>query len=119
VLVLTWFSGGMWSAIYPWIIAIPVLGLLVVGKKSAIYWSAFSFVCMVMFGLLELNGVQLPVEYDITLRTLWFLCILPGLLLIIMVVSFKFEDSMQRALNDVESQKVTIQQQSSELEKLI
>jgi signal transduction histidine kinase len=119
VLVLTWFSGGMWSAIYPWIIAIPVLGLLVVGKKSAIYWSAFSFVCMVMFGLLELNGVQLPVEYDITLRTLWFLCILPGLLLIIMVVSFTFEDSMQRALNDVESQKVTIQQQSSELEKLI
>jgi signal transduction histidine kinase len=119
VLVLTWFSGGMWSAIYPWIIAIPVLGLLVVGKKSAMYWSVFSFMCMVMFGLLELNQVQLPVEYDIARRTMWFLCILPGLLLIIMVVSFTFEESMQRALNDVESQKVTIQQQSAELEKLI
>jgi signal transduction histidine kinase len=119
VLALTWFSGGMWSAIYPWIIAIPILGLLVVGKKSSMYWCAFSFVCMVAFGLLELSGIQLPVEYDTTLRTIWFLSILPGLLLIIMVVSVTFEDSMQRAMNDVESQKVTIQQQSAELEKLI
>src|SRR5688572_11640719 len=60
VLALTWFSGGMWSAIYPWIIAIPALGLLVVGKKSAMYWSAFSFLCMVGFGVLELKGIQLP-----------------------------------------------------------
>jgi signal transduction histidine kinase len=119
VLALTWFSGGMWSAIYPWIIAIPVLALLVVGKKSALYWGIFSFIWMVAFGLFELNGTKLPVEYDETLRTIWFLCILPGLLLIILVVSFTFESSMQRALNDVEAQKVTIEKQSLELEKLI
>jgi signal transduction histidine kinase len=119
VLVLTWFSGGMWSAIYPWIIAIPVLALLIDGKKPAIYWSIFSFGWMVAFGILELNGVKLPVEYDESMRTIWFLSILPGLLLIIMVVSFTFENSMQNALNDVESQKITIEKQSIELEKLI
>jgi signal transduction histidine kinase len=119
VLALTWFSGGMWSAIYPWIIAIPVLALLVVGKTSAIYWSVFSFAWMVAFGLFELSGIQLPIEYNEALRTFWFVSILPGLLLIIMVVSFTFESSMQRALSDVESQKITIQKQSVELEKLI
>jgi len=119
VLVLTWFSGGMWSAIYPWIIAIPVLALLIDGKTPAIYWTIFSFGWMVAFGLLELNGTKLPVEYNDALRTLWFICILPGLLLIIIVVSFVFEGSMQRALNDVEAQKITIQKQSVELEKLI
>jgi signal transduction histidine kinase len=119
VLVLTWFSGGLWSAIYPWIIAIPVLALLVVGKKSALYWSIFSFLWMDAFGILELRGMQLPVEYDVTLRTVWFVSIVPGLLLIIMVVSFTFENSMQTALSDVERQKVTIEKQSGELEKLI
>lgn len=119
VLSLTWFSGGMWSAIYPWIIAIPVLALLVDGKRPGIYWCIFSFGWMVAFGVMDLNGFKLPVEYDETLRPLWFLCILPGLLLIIMVVSFTFEHSMQTALNDVEAQKVTIEKQSVELEKLI
>jgi signal transduction histidine kinase len=119
VLALTWFSGGMWSAIYPWIIAIPVLALLVVSNTSAIYWSIFSLAWMITFGLFELNGIKLPVEYNESLRTIWFLCILPGLLMIIMTVSFTFENSMQRALNDVEDQKVTIEKQSAELEKLI
>jgi signal transduction histidine kinase len=119
VLALTWFSGGMWSAIYPWIIAIPVLALLVVGKTSALYWSIFSFTWMVVFGLFELNGIKLPVEYNEAMRTFWFISIVPGLLLIIMVVSFTFESSMQRALNDVEAQKITIEKQSVELEKLI
>jgi len=119
VLVLTWFSGGMWSAIYPWIIAIPVLALLVDGKTPGIYWGIFSFGWMVAFGILELNGIELPVEYNDALRTFWYLSILPGLLLIILVVSFTFEHSMQTALNDVESQKVTIEKQSVELEKLI
>ncbi len=119
VLVLTWFSGGMWSAIYPWIIAIPVLALLIEGKRSAIYWTIFAFGWMVAFGALELNGFKLPVEYNESLRTVWFISILPGLLMIIMVVSFVFESSMQRAMSDVQSQKVTIEQQSAVLEKLI
>src|SRR5258706_14675925 len=50
VVILTWFSGGMWSAIYPWIIAVPVLALLVVGKTPAIYWTIISFGCMMGFG---------------------------------------------------------------------
>jgi signal transduction histidine kinase len=119
VVVLTWFSGGMWSAIYPWIIAIPVLGLLVVGKTSAIYWSVFSFAWMVAFGMLEMSGKKLPIEYNESMRTIWFVCILPGLLLIIMVVSFTFENSMQRALMDVELKKRTIEKQSLELENLL
>lgn len=119
VIVLTWFSGGMWSAIYPWITAVPVLALLVAGKMSAVYWTVFSLACMIGIGALELNHFPFPVEYDNSMRSLWFLCILPGLLLIIMVVSFTFEQTMQRAMNDVEMQKQTIETQSIELQKLL
>lgn len=119
VLALTWFSGGMWSAIYPWIIAIPVLALLISGKKPAIFWGIFSLLWMFAFGILELEGVRLPIEYNVEFRTFWFLTILPGLLLIIMVVSMTFEASMHRALADVEAQHATIEKQTAELEKLI
>lgn len=119
VLVLTAFSGGMWSAIYPWIIAIPVLTLLVVGKKAAIVWSIFSLACMIVFGVLDLYGVKFPIEYNQAWNSAWYLTILPGLLGIIVVVSFTFESSMQRALDDVEMQKRTIEEQSAALEKLI
>lgn len=119
VIVLTWFSGGMWSAIYPWIIAIPLLALLVVGKKAAIYWTIFSFLWMWGFGIIELQGISFPIEYNQEMRSFWYLSILPGLLLIIMVVSFTFEHSMQTAMRDVELQKVTIEKQSGELAKLI
>jgi signal transduction histidine kinase len=119
VLALTWFSGGMWSAIYPWIIAIPVLALLIAGRTSAVYWSLLSLLCMMIFGVMELKGISLPIEYNVELRTLWFLCIIPGLLLIIMVVSMTFESSMLRAMADVEAQKTTIEKQSVELGKLI
>jgi signal transduction histidine kinase len=74
---------------------------------------------MLSFGLLELEGISLPVEYNDELRTLWFLCILPGMLLIIMVVSMTFESIMRRALVDVEAQKATIEEQSAALEKLV
>src|SRR6185369_3735071 len=73
VLVLTWFSGGMWSAIYPWIIAIPMLALLIVGKKAAIYWTLFSLVWMVAFGVMELKGISFPVEYNLELKSVWYL----------------------------------------------
>ncbi len=119
VLALTWFSGGMWSAIYPWIIAVPVLALLIAGRASAIFWSIACLLCMIAFGIMELKGIKLPIEYNDEYQTIWFLCIIPGLLLIIMVVSMTFESSMLRALTDVEAQKETIEAQSLELEKLI
>ena len=39
VIVLTYFSGGLWSGIYPWIISIPVLAILVVDKWSGAAWA--------------------------------------------------------------------------------
>lgn len=126
VTVLTYFSGGMWSAIFPWIISIPVLALLVVNKISGMIWGGMSFLLMVAFGLLAIQGIELPVEYNHELKTQWFISILPGLLLIILFISFIFENTQSMALKDLElknkileSQKQTISDQSRELEKYI
>ncbi|MTI39839.1 sensor histidine kinase [Fulvivirga lutimaris] len=126
ILVLTYYSGGVWSAIYPWIISIPVLALLVVNKNAGIFWGLVSFGFMIWYAVLALQGMELPVEYNLEDRTLWYVTIVPGLLLIILFISFVFEYTQSKALNELEesnaqllSQKETIASQSKTLEKLI
>uniref|UniRef100_UPI00404A656E sensor histidine kinase n=1 Tax=Fulvivirga sp. TaxID=1931237 RepID=UPI00404A656E len=126
ILVLTYYSGGVWSAIYPWIISIPVLALLVVNKNAGIFWGLLSFGFMVWYAVLAVQGVELPVEYNIEDRTLWYVTVVPGLLLIILFISFVFEFTQSKALKDLEesnavlkTQKETIASQSKTLEKLI
>ena len=126
VVVLTYYSGGIWSAIYPWIISIPVLALLVINRNYGIIWGVLSFLIMLWFGWLELNGVTLPTQYNTELKSEWFISILPGLLLIVLVISSVFESVQTKALRDLElknklleDQKKIIGTQSKELEKLI
>jgi len=126
VIVLTYFSGGLWSAVYPWIISIPVLALVVVNGTYGIIWGILSFIVMVWFGWKELQGVPFPIQYNIDMKAEWFVSVLPGLLLIILVISVVFESTQTIALNNLqmqneklEEQKKTIAKQSKELEKLI
>lgn len=126
VLALTYFSGGVWSAIYPWIISIPVLALLVANRLSASVWGVISFGFMLWFGWLAISGVTLPTEYNTEMHTLWYVSVVPGLLLIILFISFVFESIQTNALNEVEEKNVllkkqtsTITEQSAILEKLI
>lgn len=126
ILVLTYYSGGVWSAIYPWIISIPVLALLVVNRSAGIFWGIVSFGFMVWYAFMAVQGVELPVEYNIEDRTLWYVTVVPGLLLIILFISFVFEFTQSKALKELEesnaalkTQKETIASQSRILEKLI
>ena len=119
VVVLTYYSGGIWSAVYPWIISTPVLALLVVNREYGIAWGVLSFLIMLWFGWLELKGVKLPVQYNTELKAEWFVSVLPGLLLIVLVISAVFESVQTNALKNLQAQKETIAEQSKRLEKLI
>ncbi|WP_040495324.1 sensor histidine kinase [Fulvivirga imtechensis] len=126
IIVLTYYSGGVWSAVYPWIISIPVLALLVVNRLSGSIWGGISFLFMLWFAFIAYQGKELPVEYNPELRTLWYISVLPGLLLIILFIAFVFESIQTKALTDLEdknelleTQKEMIAAQSTELKKHI
>ncbi|WP_456462635.1 ATP-binding protein [Reichenbachiella sp.] len=124
VYTLTYFSGGIWSAIYPWIVSIPVLAILVVNRVSGLAWGGISYLVMQWFGLLALEGEQLPVEYNPEMKTAWFVSVLPGLLLIVLFIAYVFESIQRKALTELEEkneilkkQKETIGIQSADLQK--
>ncbi|WP_255397178.1 sensor histidine kinase KdpD [Reichenbachiella sp. 5M10] len=126
IILLVAFSGGVWSAIYPWIISIPVLALLVVNRQAGIFWGVVSFLGMNIFGYLALEGIELPEEYDTSLRVQWYVSVIPGLLPMILFIAFVFESIQAKALDILEkknevlnAQKKTIEKQSGEMQKLI
>lgn len=126
VILLAFYSGGVYSAIYPWIVAIPILALLMVNKFSASIWGAISLITMVAMGVMQVNEFKFPVEYNETLKDEWFLTIMPGLLLILLFISYVFEYTLSKALSKLErqndqliEQKEIIAEQTTELRRLV
>ena len=124
IYILTYYSGGIWSAIYPWIVAIPVLAILVVDRASGMAWGGISYLIMQWYGILAMEGKELPIAYNPEMKTAWFVSVVPGLLLIVLFIAYVFESNQRRALNELEKtneqlnkQKETISLQSANLEK--
>ncbi|WKV11533.1 sensor histidine kinase [Marivirga harenae] len=111
VIVLAITSGGINSAIYPWIISIPVLALLVVNRSSALIWGSVSFLIMVGIGLLEISGFELPNQFNSPDRDLWITLVQPGLLLIIFVIAYIFQSTQTSAINQLANQNNTLMEQ--------
>lgn len=126
IFFITYYSGGMWSSAYPWIISVPLAALLVVNRNAGIIWGVIAYLVMLWMAYLAMQGVEFPVLYDQTKKTLVFAAALPGLLLITMMIAMVFEKVQREALEEtieknalLESQKDTIQNQSKDLETLI
>lgn len=113
VTTLAYYSGGTESALYPWIVSIPVLSLLIVNRTSAVFWGAISFTTMVFIGFLAIKEYPFPEAYDKSLRSEWFTAIVPGLLLIILFIAMVFEFTQQKALQRVANQNAELLQQQA------
>jgi len=81
---------------------------------------------MVAYGLADINGTVFPVRYDPALKAHWFLSIVPGLLLIILVIGSVFETAQSKALEELSDknilltdQKKIINTQREKLEKQV
>jgi len=103
VIVLSVASGGIYSAIYPWIISIPILALLIVSRKSALVWGVLSFLIMVLMGILTIWGFEFP-NYFTADQNVWITMVQPGLLLITFVIAYIFQQTQRQALTKLGNQ---------------
>lgn len=54
----TFYSGGHSSPVLPWLAAIPIVILLLAGKKSGFLWTIVSVAIIFSIGLMDLPGVS-------------------------------------------------------------
>ncbi len=112
VIALSYFSGGIESALYPWIISIPILALLIVNRQSAYFWGLVSFIVMIVIGVGAIYGYKYPVGYNISMRAQWLTTIYPGLLLIILFIALVFEFTQKKALVQLANQNALLADQT-------
>lgn len=126
VIILAYYSGGLTSGLYPWIISIPILAVLIVDRYSGMVWALISLFVMTWFGWIAYQGMSFPIEYNQDMHIPWFVSVLTGLLLIIFVLTLVFEYNQSQAVKLLElrnkvliEQKEKIANQTEELKSLL
>ena len=110
-----YYSGGVYSPVFPWLVETPVVLLLIAGKKAGYFWVAISLLLAGLIGVLKLGGHIFPTAYDHSRETFFFLTCNIGLMLIIFSISIIFDNFRVAAYGEVTHQKNELQSTLSEL----
>lgn len=115
VMILICYSGGLQSPIFPWLIAPPVLALLIVNRTYAFVWTGISLTCLSVLTILTNYGYTFPVKYN-TDWTLYFsfLCT-SGIILIVVLIAMIFEGNIKEALTSLTEKNTEILEKNEEL----
>ncbi|MGL1889079.1 MAG: HAMP domain-containing histidine kinase [Reichenbachiella sp.] len=126
VLILVYYSGGMYSGIFPWLISIPILAMLVVGRKSSYVWAIITFGLMQYFSIKTMQGFEFPIEFNQNLKIIQYSSVMNGLFLIIYLITLIFEKNRNNAVksainrnNMLSYQKKKTEVQAGELKQLV
>jgi len=111
----TYFSGGVYSPVFPWLVETPIVLLLIAGKKNGYTWVIISLAMALAFGVLSYSGFSFPHGYNKSSDMFFFLTCNTGLVLIIFFISLIFENFRIGAFNEVMRQKDELQSALSEL----
>ena len=104
------FSGGLYSPVLPWFGIVPLIAALMFGTGRATYvWFGISFVCVSAFGALAAAGVELPLQYDLAYRSLFFACCMGGLVVIMLVHILLFATAKLQVLQESERRNTQLQ----------
>lgn len=95
--IVVWFTGGLFSPVIPWFGSVPMAALLLVNKKSAWVWCIIAIGFVLAFGILALQGIALPVTYNLEYQNAFFIFCYAGLALIIFVIAIVFEGQKSNA----------------------
>lgn len=115
IFACTYFSGGVYSPVFPWLVETPIVLLLIAGKKAGYIWVGISLLLAVLIGALKLGGHVFPMEYDRNRETMFFLACNIGLMMIIFSISVIFDNFKIAAYSEVNRQKNELQSTLSEL----
>lgn len=95
--IVVWFTGGLFSPVIPWFGSVPMAALLLVNKKSAWVWCVITIGFVIAYGIIAIQGISLPVTYNVEYQDAFFMFCYAGLALIIFVIAVVFEGQKSSA----------------------
>ncbi len=113
--ILIYYSGGLFSAVTPWLAITPVMALLLLDKKSAWFWTVIMILVVYAFAIPQYQGHQ----FDITFNKDWIIpfdaMALSGFILVIFLCNLIFETGKNKALRIVEEKNLQLTEQQDEI----
>lgn len=115
IFLLLIFSHGIHSSIMPWLTLVPVLGLLLRGRRSSIAWCVICIATVLGFyytdGLYVISSRWVTPPSDLFTASLYV-----GLVSCILAVTYIFHGQGVRLLATIQDQQAMIEKQSTEIE---
>jgi len=97
--IAVYLSGGFKSFIIPWLATTPIVALLVSGKRMGLYALFGQIVMLVIFYILDLNGIIASQRYMIDFPNSFILLCQIGLILLLYIIAIVFENGKTYAMS--------------------
>lgn len=115
VVVIIYFSGGIHSPVFPWLIAPPMLALLLVNRLYSFIWTGVVLTCLILFVVAERNAIPLPSNFIQEYKLFFILLSSSGIILIVVLITQIFEQNTMRALTALQQSKEELALQNEEI----
>ena len=111
------FQGGLASPVLPWFVFPALMGLMLVGPRSGMAWTAICALAVCVFGGLALGGLELPVVVDPARRAVLDISAPAGLVLIVFSVALALETGRRAEADRVRQRNAQLASALDELER--
>jgi signal transduction histidine kinase len=99
---LCFVEGGVHGHAIAWLVSVPLCALLIIGKKSSMWWSGISICAAGIVVGFDLAGIQLPVTYNPKWNSIVSAAGYLGLILFLFILGMIFEFGRARATAKME-----------------
>lgn len=96
-------SGGVLSYVMPWVSLIPVMALVLLGKRAAWRWGVTALITVIVF-LIFKPEIYLPTRLVVPTNTLWIASLHMGLVLLMLILTYIFFQQKNELITTIERQ---------------
>ncbi|MEZ4910329.1 MAG: ATP-binding protein [Saprospiraceae bacterium] len=111
IIITTYFTGGLYSPVMPWFVAIPIASLLLFDSmKDMMIWIVIAIIGVTAFIILALMKVNIAHNYNLEWKEWHFGISYMGLTLIIFFLSFVFKRFIIEKINQLQVAQIQLLQ---------
>lgn len=114
VALLSLFSGGIRSYVMPWMTLIPVVGLMLLGRRTAVFWLTISLATIMLIFFAE-GTYTIPPRWLAPQSDLLTASLSIGLVAIILAMTYVFHGQGSKLLSTIQEQQEIIERQHAEM----
>ncbi len=108
--VLSYFSGGLYSPVLPWLLIIPLMSMLLRNVKNGLFWGVLCVLTFILFGLLQSSGKTVALGYNPEFKTFYTALCLIGLLCIMTYLTFLFTKIKNKAMDKLSTNIIEVKE---------